>query len=111
IENIVTTHDDLFRDDAFPDEPGNGATKEVMRYRQALGIGFEAVTRTGLLTNAHILQIQAELERNDAGFRRLPGTTLKDSTGRIVYTPPDPDEIPRLMGELEMLINEEDAFE
>lgn len=111
IENIVTTHDDLFRDDAFPEERGNVATKEVMRYRQALWVGFEAVVRTGLLTNAHILQIQAELERNEAGFRRLPGTTLKDSAGRIVYTPPDPDEIPRLMGELETLINDGDALD
>src|SRR5215203_587845 len=36
IENIVTTHDELFRDDAFPEEAAAGGAKEVLRYRQAL---------------------------------------------------------------------------
>lgn len=107
IENIVTTHDELFRDAAFPEEPGSPAAKEVLRYRQALWAGFSAVQQTGLLTNNHILQIQAELERNDAGFRRVPGTTLKDNAGRVVYTPPGPDIVPGLMGELERFINDE----
>src|SRR6476620_9850188 len=78
IENIVTTHDELFRDAAFPNELVSGAAKEVLRYRQAMRIGFEAVTGSGLLTVNHILEIQAELERNSAGFRKVPGTTLKD---------------------------------
>jgi Fic family protein len=106
IENIVTTHDELFRDDAFPEELGTLAAKEVLRYRQALWAGFGAVRETGLLTNSHILQVQAELERNSAGFRRLPGTTLKDSRGRVVFTPPEPDLIPAMMSDLERFINE-----
>ena len=36
IENIVTTHDELFKDDAFPELAANAAAKEVLRYRQAL---------------------------------------------------------------------------
>ena len=82
IENIVTTHDELFRDAAFPNELISGAAKEVLRYRQAMRIGFEAVAGSGLLTVNHILEIQAELERNSAGFRKVPGTTLKDSAGQ-----------------------------
>ena len=58
IENIVTTHDELFREAAFP-ESGSAASKEVAHYRRALRIGFEAVTATGLLTNNHILEIQS----------------------------------------------------
>lgn len=111
IENIVTTHDELFRDDAFPEEAGSVAAKEVLRYRQALWVGFRAVHATGLLTNGHILHIQAELERNDAGFRRLPGTALVDGSGRIVYTPPEPDRVPELMGELERFINDATLFD
>lgn len=110
IENIVTTHDELFRDDAFPDEAGSPAAKEVLRYRQALWVGFNAVQESGLLTNAHVLRIQAELERNDAGFRRIPGTALKDGAGRIVYTPPEPDQVPGLMGDLERFINDDVPF-
>jgi Fic family protein len=61
-----------------------------------------------MLTNNHILRVQAELERNDTGFRRVPGTALRDGEGRIVYTPPqDAREIERLMGELERFINAE----
>ena len=111
IENIVTTHDELFRDDAFPDEPGSPAAKEVLRYRQALRVGFEAVRTTGLLTSNHVLQIQAELERNSAGFRKVPGTTLKDGAGRVVYTPPqDHGEIVRLMNDLDRFINDDMLF-
>ncbi len=110
IENIVTTHDELLRDDAFP-ESSYPAAKEVLRYRQALRTGLQAVRRTGLLTNTDILAIQAEIERNDAGFRALPGTALKDGAGRTVYEPPqNPAEIRTLMHELEQFINEGDSF-
>src|SRR5215210_8596235 len=77
IENIVTTHDELFRDAAFPEAAGSAAAKEVLRYRQALEVGFDAVSATGLLTVNHVLEVQRELERNDAGFRKVPGTVLK----------------------------------
>ncbi|HET6762898.1 MAG TPA: Fic family protein [Longimicrobiaceae bacterium] len=111
IENIVTTHDELFQDDALPEEGWNPAAKEILRYRQALWVGFNAVRETRLLTNNHILQIQQELERNDAGFRRLPGTELKDGAGRTVYAPPEPDRVPAMMGELEAFINDEALFD
>jgi Fic family protein len=111
IENIVTTHDELFREAAFP-ESGSAASKEVAHYRRALRIGFEAVTATGLLTNNHILEIQSALEQNTAGFRKLAGTALKASDGRVVYTPPqDPETIRTLMAELERFINEDERFD
>src|SRR3954470_9189761 len=46
IENIVTTHDELFQDDALPEEGWNPAAKEILRYRQALWAGFNAVRET-----------------------------------------------------------------
>jgi Fic family protein len=111
IENIVTTHDELFRDAAFPEATSNAAAKEVAHYSSALRVGFEAVRESGLLTNKHILKIQSELERNSAGFRKLPGTALKASDGRTVYTPPqDANVILNLMGDLERFINE-DSFD
>lgn len=112
IENIVTTHDELFKDEVLPDAFANPAAKEVMRYRQALRVGFELVRQSGLLTSNHIIQIQGELERNNAGFRKLPGTALKDGAGRTVYTPPqDPEEIKVLMRDLERFVNEPDLFD
>jgi Fic family protein len=111
IENLVTTHDELFRDAAFP-EAASSAAKEVAQYRQALSVGFRAVTATGLLTSRHILDIQAELERNRAGFRKLPGTVLKNDIGAIVYTPPqDPAEVVALMTHLERFVNDDGLFD
>ncbi len=106
IENIVTTHDELFREASLLDAPESTAAKEVLRYRQALGLGFDLVRTTGMLTNNHIVRIQGELEQNSAGFRKVPGTTLKDGAGRVVYTPPqDAREIRGLMEDLEEFIN------
>jgi Fic family protein len=112
IENIVTTHDELFKDDVLPEAFANPAAKEVLRYRQALRVGFNLVRQSGLLTSNHIVQIQGELERNNAGFRKLPGTALKDGAGRTVYTPPqDPTEITALMTDLERFINDAGLFD
>lgn len=106
IENIVTTHDELFQDALFPEKLANPAAKEVLRYRQALRVGFERVCHDGLLTANHIIEIQAELEQNNAGFRKLPGTALKNGAGEIVYTPPQqPEQIVTLMRDLEQFIN------
>ncbi|MBB4223777.1 Fic family protein [Variovorax guangxiensis] len=111
IENIVTTHDELFKDDVLPEAFANPAAKEVLRYRQALRVGFEQVRESGLITSNHVIQIQSELERNNAGFRKLPGTALKDAAGRTIYTPPqDPGEIVELMRGLERFVNEAELF-
>lgn len=112
IENIVTTHDELYKDDAFPESFANPEAKEVLRYRQALRVGFGAVQESGLLTCNDIIRIQGELELNNAGFRRLPGTELKDNTGRIVYTPPqEHDTIVSLMADLERFLNMDGVFD
>ncbi len=111
IENIVTTHDELFREAVFPQAIGNAAAKEVTHYRQALRVGFGLVRSSGLLTNNHILQIQEELERNRAGFRKLPGTSLKSDSGHTVYTPPQEHAtIVALMADLERFINDDALF-
>ncbi|MEO7521881.1 MAG: Fic family protein [Gemmatimonas sp.] len=107
IENIITTHDELFRDSLLEGGAGSPAAKEVLRYRQALWVGFDAVQKAGMLTNNHILRIQAELEMNEAGFRTVPGTTLRNQRGEIVYTPPMPDRVVPMMSSLERFINED----
>jgi len=109
IENIVTTHDELFQQ-ATLDYAASGPAKEVARYRQALQVGFDAVTSSGLLTNNHILAVQAQLEQNRAGFRTLPGTVLRSGAGQVVYTPPEPTEIVGLMTDLERFVNDDSLF-
>ncbi len=111
IENIVTTHDELYQSDATTREFVTLAAKEVHAYASALKSGFVRVKQTGLLTNADVLEVQATIEGNQAGFRKLPGTALKnEQTGETVYTPPQShDEIVALMSDLERFINEDAA--
>jgi Fic family protein len=109
IENIITTHDDLYRSDSLSQYFVTLAAKEVHNYANALRAGFERVQKTGLLTCNSILEIQAGIEQNNAGFRKLPGTALKNSLGETVYTPPQhPNEILALMDNLEQFINNSD---
>ena len=110
IENIVTTYDDLYRSDSHTKSFVSIAAKEVHSYAKALREGYEKVKNNKLLTNNDILQIQASIEGNHAGFRKLPGTSLRnDATGEVIYTPPqNPDEIITLMSNLEKFINDDD---
>lgn len=108
IENIVTTHDELYASDGIAKKFTTLAAKEVYNYAFALQKGYDEVKKTGLLTNNQIIELQALLEENDAGFRKLPGTALKnEQTGETVYTPPQSnDEIVELMNNLEYFIND-----
>lgn len=111
IENIVTTQDEIFKNEVLPEAFANPAAKEVQRYRQALRLGYEQVRHSGLITANNIIAIQAELEQTNAGFRKLPGTALKNGAGETVYAPPqDPNEIIALMRDLERFINEDELF-
>ena len=108
IENIITTHDELFKSDNLAKHFTSLAAKEVFNYATALQDGFKQVKQRGLLTSNNIQAIQAAIEQNNAGFRKQSGTTLKnEQTGEIIYTPPQTyDEIVRLMSNLEQFIND-----
>lgn len=108
VENIVTTQDDLYRADLeLKQAVLSASTKEVLNYRQAMKTGFASVRKNKILSNNVIKQIQRELEENSAGFRSVPGTTLKNSKGEIVYTPPqDKIVIEKCMDNLEKYIND-----
>jgi Fic family protein len=111
IENIITTHDDLYKSELNLDSYKSLNAKEVQNYIAATKTGFDLITKTGLLTSRTVIKIQEVLEGNKAGFRKLPGTTLKNSsTGEIIYTPPqDPEEIKDLMTNLEKFINDKES--
>lgn len=109
VENIVTTHDELYKADLnVKDYIVSASTKEVLNYREAIQRGFHLVRDKGLLTNGVIKQVQEQLEGNKAGFRVNSGTTLKDANKNIIYIPPqDANVIKDLMSNLELFINDE----
>lgn len=110
VENIVTTQDDLYKGAAEPltSFVANAATKEVLNYREALQHGFQLVKKKGVLSSSVIKEIQKILENNSAGFRSVPGTSLKRFDGKTIYTPPqDKQTILELMDNLERFINDD----
>jgi len=111
IENIITTYDDLYKTELNLID--SLESKEVQNYISGIKAGFELMKKKGLLTNRVILKIQENIELNNAGFRKVPGTVLKNaSTGEVVYEPlQDYSEISSLMKNLELYINDETLSE
>lgn len=94
IENIITTTDNLFRfSDA--DERADPATREALRYRQALMEGFGALSTHPLNTRT-AEQICTRIKGVEMQVRRVPGTTLTHSSnGKVIYTPPAGEDLLR----------------
>ncbi len=89
IENIVTTQDELYKALTINKTQISPETKEVVNYRKAIFYGYDLAKRQGFLSVNDLVRIQQELIGNNAGIRSTLGTVLKnDTTGEIVYTPP-----------------------
>ena len=106
IENIVTTHDDIYKvltESGYKEENA----KEVVDYRNAIWLGYEQIKNDGYINTNTIIKIQGTIEHNNAGIRKLPGTELKNSiTGETIYTPPQSEqEITGYLKNLEDFIN------
>ena len=106
IENIVTTHDDIYKvltESGFKEENA----KEVVDYRNAIWAGYEQIKKDWFINTNTIVKIQGIIEHNNAGIRTLPGTELKNSlTGETIYTPPqNEEEIRDYLRNLEKFIN------
>ena len=106
IENIVTTHDDIYKvltESGYKEENA----KEVVDYRNAIWLGYEQIKKDGYINTNTIIKIQGTIEHNNAGIRKLPGTELKNSiTGETIYTPPQSEqEIRSYLKNLENFIN------
>ncbi len=109
IENIITTHDELFKAELDIGFVKNIAAKEVQNYALALKKGFDLVRGNKLITNSTILNIHQELEQNNAGYRVLPGTELKNErSNETIYVPPqNGDELKKLMSNLVDFLNDD----
>ena len=106
IENIVTTHDSIYKvltESGFKEE----AAKEVVDYRSAIWRGYEIIKEKGFISTNVIVELQSMIEPNKTGIRKTPGTNLVNSkTGEIIYTPPQAEsEIRDLLKNLEDYIN------
>ncbi len=106
IENIVTTHDELFKT-LSRENYASPSAKEVVNYRTALWKGYELIKENEFLSTNMIINIHEIIEPDKGGIRRLPGRVLKNEiTGEVIYTPPSgKEEILSYLDNLEQYIN------
>ena len=108
IENIITTHDELYLAN-ITNEKLSREVKEVRNYKEALLYGYEKVKSNHILTLNNIVDIQKILVANDAGIRKQSGTVLKNElTNEIIYTPPQSyDDVMSLLKNMVDYINDD----
>ncbi|NBB89379.1 MAG: Fic family protein [Bacteroidetes bacterium] len=113
IENIITTHDDLFKQSIVNKKIDDPAVKEVLHYKDALWHGMEVMKDKPLLTTNLFIKLMQIIKENNAGIRNAPGTQLKNpTTGKVVYTPPNGEEVIReKLKNLEGFIHAEDEID
>ncbi len=105
IENIVTTHDEIYQ--ASIDETISSFTaKEAINYSNAIKFGLEIIRAKKILTINDIKKIQHIISPNHP-LRKIPGTVLKNpKTEEVIYTPPQNyNDIAELLSNLEQYIN------
>ena len=107
IENIITTNDDLYQAIVADKKFDNPAAKEVISYKEALWHGLDQLKKKPFITTNLCIDIVQRIKQNTSGIRTTPGTTLSNSKGETIYTPPTGATIIReKLANLEKFINE-----
>lgn len=90
IENIFTTSDNLYRALSVPGDKSDSATKEVLRYREALWSAFTQMQWTGELNEESAITIFRSITEKNEGVRT--SRVYVGSRHQIIYTPPEPGD-------------------
>ncbi len=108
VENIITTNDSVYEAKLKEDRELSSSEKETLRYTEALLLGAQLINKKGFLATNDYLKIQAVLEPNRRGIRKITGTQLRNrATGRVYYTPPEGEKLIRdLLTNYEKYYNE-----
>ena len=101
IENIFTTEDELYKavSDSKQTETINPATKEVLKYREALWAGYNLLKETQKIDETIIKQIFNQIKETTEGYRPPQSRIVIKRgqsdlrPGEVVYTPPRKSEI------------------
>lgn len=94
IENIFTTDDELYKAYSDQNTETTGASKEVLRYREALWSGYNYLQKTGQFDQDYFIQVFQEIKETTDGIRPdFLNTTIKQggtgpNAGQVIYTPP-----------------------
>ena len=99
IENIFTTDDELYREFSDNNNESNGASKEVLRYREALWSGFNYLKTAKRFDQQYFIRVFQEIKQTKDSIRpSFIQLTIKQggtgpNAGQVIYTPPRNQEI------------------
>ena len=112
VENIITTNDELYKSFVADRKIEKPATKEVLSYKEALWLGLEELKKKPFITTNLCVKIVQCIKQNNASIRNTPGTTLSNTQGEVIYTPPSGEQIIReKLANLEKFINEDETID
>jgi Fic family protein len=112
VENIITTNDELYKSFVADRKIENAATKEVLSYKEALWLGLDELKTKPFLTTNLCVKIVQCIKQNNTSIRNTPGTTLSNTQGEVIYTPPSGEQIIReKLANLEKFINEDETID
>lgn len=87
--------------------------KELLNYKQAMDfiskyLGKEDPVNEGIIRELHKITVKGVRgEKADPGnYRKVQNYVVNSGTGKVIYTPPSPLDVPHLMHELTGWINE-----
>lgn len=108
IENIHTTLINVFQNSLLPEAERQPADKEVLRYREAILLGFEKMKERPIISANLILDIQNKLlQINGGDFRTDQNAIINPKTKEIVFIPPKAEDIKDLIKNWEEYVNNE----
>jgi len=112
IENIITTNDELYKSAVANKKLENPATKEVISYKNALWHGLKQLESRPFITTNLCVDIMQRIKGNTSSVRTTPGTTLSNTNGDVIYTPPSGEDVIReKLSNFEKFINEDDSLD
>lgn len=119
IENIFTTDDELYKaiSETYKEAKVNPATKEVLKYREALWAGFKELQQNNVIDTNLIKQIFNQIKETNQGYRPPQAQVIikrgesEFRSGEIIYTPPRGEElIEKLMHNLVEYLNDDEKY-
>ena len=112
IENIITTNDELYKSVVADKKFENPAAKEVISYKNALWHGLKQLKSRPFITTNLCIDIVQRIKENTSSVRTTPGTTLSNTNGDVIYTPPSGEDVIReKLSNFEKFINEDDSLD
>jgi len=119
IENIFTSEDELYKaiSDTFKEGNLNPATKEVLKYREALWAGYKTLQENQKIDTTLIKRIFNQIKETTSGYRPPQSKVVikrgqsEFRSGEIIYTPPREEGlIENVMENLVEYLNNDDKY-